>query len=98
MKEVSITNKDVEYVAHLARLTLNENETEKMTQELSAIIDFANKLSELDTDNVEATAHVLDLKNVFRKDVVQDSYDREEILKNAPTHDEACFKVPKIVE
>lgn len=95
---MSITNKDVEYVANLARLTLNQDEIEKMTKELSAIIDFANKLSELNTDNVEATAHVLDLKNVFRKDVVQNSYDREEILKNAPTHNDECFKVPKIVE
>lgn len=95
---MSITNKDVEYVANLARLYLDEQQTEKMTLELGAIIDFANKLSELDTEGIPETAHVLNLKNVFREDIVKESYPREEILKNAPSHDETCIKVPKIVE
>jgi len=95
---LSITNKDVEYVANLARLYLDEQQTEKMTLELGAIIDFANKLSELDTEGIPETAHVLNLKNVFREDKVKESYPREEILKNAPSHDETCIKVPKIVE
>ncbi|WAM34387.1 Asp-tRNA(Asn)/Glu-tRNA(Gln) amidotransferase subunit GatC [Caldicellulosiruptor morganii] len=93
-----ITKQDVEYVANLARLTLTEEEIEKMTKELGAIIEFANKLSELNTEGIEPTAHVLNLYNVFRNDEVKPSYPREEILKNAPSHDDVCIKVPKIVE
>ena len=93
-----ITRDDVEYVANLARLILKDDEIEKMTKELSAIIEFANKLSDLDTKDVPPTAHVLNLYNVFREDEVKPSYPREEILKNAPTHDVVCIKVPKIVE
>ncbi|ADQ41431.1 glutamyl-tRNA(Gln) amidotransferase, C subunit [Caldicellulosiruptor acetigenus I77R1B] len=93
-----ITRDDVEYVANLARLTLTEEEIEKMTKELGAIIEFANKLSDLDTKDVEPTAHVLNLYNVFRSDEVKPSYPREKILQNAPSHDDVCIKVPKIVE
>lgn len=93
-----ITRNDVEYVANLARLTLTEEEIEKMTKELGAIIEFANKLSELNTEGIEPTAHVLNIYNVFRNDEVKPSYPREEILKNAPSHDDVCIKVPKIVE
>lgn len=83
-----ITRNDVEYVANLARLTLTEEEIEKMTKELGAIIEFANKLSELNTEGIEPTAHVLNIYNVFRSDEVKPSYPREEILKNAPSHDD----------
>lgn len=93
-----ITRDDVEYVANLARLILNEQEIEKMTDELGAIIEFANSLSELDTKDVDPTAHVFDIYNVFRDDEVKPSFSREDILKNAPSHDDACIKVPKVVE
>ncbi len=63
-----ITKEQVLHVAHLARLAITDEEAEKMTKELDAIIGYAELLNELDTDNVEPTTHVLDLKNVMRED------------------------------
>ena len=65
---------------------------------MSSIVEFANNLSTIDIDGVRPTAHILDIKNVFRKDEVSDSYDREEILKNAPESQAGCISVPKVVE
>ena len=75
-----------------------EEELEKYTTELSDIVNFANELSNIDVDGVQPTNHILDIKNVFRKDEVQPSYDREKILKNAPSKDAGCVSVPKVVE
>ncbi len=66
-----ISNQEVKHVANLARLAISEEEVEKMTKELDAIITFAELLNELDTENVEPTYHVLDMKNVLREDVAQ---------------------------
>ena len=60
---------EVKYVANLARLAITEEEAEKFTNQLDAIIAFAEQLNELDTDNVEPTSHVLDIKNVMREDI-----------------------------
>ena len=64
-----ITMDEVKHVANLARLAITEEEAEKLTNELDAIISFAEQLNELDTENVEPTSHVLDMKNIFREDV-----------------------------
>lgn len=93
-----LTEKEIEHVAGLARLNLTEEEKQKMTRELADIISFADKLNELDTQGVEPTAHVLPMANVFRRDVVRPSYDREELLANAPVVEDGCIKVPKVVE
>jgi aspartyl-tRNA(Asn)/glutamyl-tRNA(Gln) amidotransferase subunit C len=79
-------------------LNLTEEEKDKFTLEMASIIEFADKLNELDTEGIEPTAHVIPIQNVFREDEVRPSYDREEILKNAPEKEDGCFKVPKIVE
>ena len=60
---------EVKHVANLARLAITEEEAEKLTNDLDAIISFAEELNELDTENVEPTSHVLDMKNIFREDV-----------------------------
>ena len=75
-----------------------EEELEKYTNNLSEIVNFANELSSINVENVKPTAHILDIKNVFRKDEVEASYNREEILKNAPSKDAGCISVPKVVE
>jgi len=95
--KLKITKEQVEYVANLARLNLTEEEKETLTKEMEDIIGFADKLKELDTTGVEPTAHALPIYNVFREDVVGASYDREDILKNAPSKEQGCFKVPSIV-
>jgi len=95
---MKLTVQEIEHVANLARLELTQEEKEKMTKELAAIIDFADKLSEVNTDGIQPTAHILDIKNVFRKDEVKPSYDVEDIIRNAPESADNCIKVPKVVE
>jgi aspartyl-tRNA(Asn)/glutamyl-tRNA(Gln) amidotransferase subunit C len=92
-----ITIKDVEYIANLARLEFKEEEKEKFTEQFNRILEYMSKLNELDTTNVEPLYHVIDIKNVFREDIVKPSYPREEILKNAPSRTEYFFKVPKVI-
>ncbi|MCS7229185.1 MAG: Asp-tRNA(Asn)/Glu-tRNA(Gln) amidotransferase subunit GatC [Candidatus Kryptonium sp.] len=94
---MAITIKDVEYIAKLARLEFKEEEKEKFTEQFNRILEYIDKLNELDTTNVEPLYHVIDLKNVFRDDIVKESYPREEILKNAPARTEFFFKVPKVI-
>jgi aspartyl-tRNA(Asn)/glutamyl-tRNA(Gln) amidotransferase subunit C len=89
---------DVSYVAHLTRMHLTDAEKQKISAQLKDILAYVAKLNELDVSNVEPTAHATPLSNVFRKDEVQPSIDREKILKNAPDQARDLFIVPKIVE
>ena len=91
-----ITTNDVEYIAKLAKLKLLDEEKEKFVEQLGDIVEFANKISTLDTENVEPTNHILEVQNVFREDEVKDSYSRDEILKNAPAKEAGCIVVPSI--
>ncbi len=95
---MNITKETIENVANLARLNLTEQEKEKLTSDLAGILAWVDKLNELDTANVEPLSHILPVKNVFREDKVEKSYDREKILANAPSSEDGCFKVPKVVE
>lgn len=89
---------EVKYVANLARLAITEEEAEKFTNQLDAIISFAEQLNELDTDHVEPTSHVLDIKNVMREDIAKPGLPVEEVLKNAPDHENGQIRVPTIIE
>jgi len=93
-----ITEKEVEYVARLARLKLTEEEKVKYTRQLGDILKYMNKLNELNTEKVEPTSHVLPLSNVFREDVVKPSLKQEEVLANAPEVEYGHFKVKKVIE
>ena len=93
-----ITMDEVKHVANLARLAITEEEAEELTNDLDAIISFAEELNELDTENVEPTSHVLDMKNIFREDVSKPGLPVEEVLKNAPDHENGQIKVPAIIE
>ena len=92
-----ISNEQVKHVANLARLEITEDEAERFTKQLDAIITFAEQLKELDTTNVEPTYHVLDMKNVFREDIKEKGLPREAVLKNAPDHQDGQIKVPAII-
>jgi aspartyl-tRNA(Asn)/glutamyl-tRNA(Gln) amidotransferase subunit C len=94
---MSVSIKDVEYIAKLAKLEFNETEATKMAKELNSILDYMNKLNELDTSKVEPLSHVIDLKNVFREDKVKESLPVDEILKNAPSKTDEFFRVPKVI-
>ncbi|WAA12609.1 Asp-tRNA(Asn)/Glu-tRNA(Gln) amidotransferase subunit GatC [Fervidibacillus halotolerans] len=93
-----ISKEQVAHVAHLARLSFSEEELEKFTHQLDAIITYAEQLNELDTSNVKPTSHVLDMKNVMREDVPEKGLPREEVLKNAPDHQDGLIRVPSILE
>ncbi|WP_408955631.1 Asp-tRNA(Asn)/Glu-tRNA(Gln) amidotransferase subunit GatC [Natroniella sp. ANB-PHB2] len=95
---MKIDQETVEKIAHLARLEVSEEEKEVFANQLSDILEHAEKLNELDTEDVEPTAHALPIKNVFRKDEVRESLEREDTLANAPDKDKGMFKVPQIVE
>lgn len=94
---MSVTIKDVEHVAALARLSFSEEEKQKLTAQLNEILRYMEQLNTLDTSNVEPLSHVIELQNVFRHDVLRPSLPREEALKNAPSHTEEFFKVPKVI-
>lgn len=94
----AITRSEVEHVANLARLQLTEEEAERFTKDLNAILDFAAKLDELDTSNVVPTSHATDVKNVMREDVNRPSLPPQEALRNAPEHEDGQFKVPAVFE
>ena len=93
-----ITREQVEYVAHLSRLDLSAEEKEKFRHQLDSILQYVEKLNELDTENVEPLVHAAERYNVFRKDAVGESLTRQEALSNAPQQSEGCFKVPRIIE
>ncbi|VAX30838.1 Aspartyl-tRNA(Asn) amidotransferase subunit C @ Glutamyl-tRNA(Gln) amidotransferase subunit C, partial [hydrothermal vent metagenome] len=89
---------DVEHIARLARLGLNEDEKNIYGAQLNDILDYVDKLNELDTSGVEPTSHVIPVSNVFRDDVPGTSLPREEALRNAPRVSDGFYRVPKIIE
>ncbi len=94
---MKISRNEVEHVADLARLELSGEEVDQFTGQLDAILSYIDKLNELDTADVEPTAHVIHVGNVIREDRVCDSIPLKETLSNAPETDEGFFKVPKII-
>lgn len=95
---MAISKEQVEHVARLARLGLAEAEKGELTHQLNRILEHVAVLNRLDTEGVEPTFHVLDLKNVLRIDQPGESLRREGALANAPEAQDGCFKVPKITE
>lgn len=93
-----LTREEVEHIAELAKLGLSEEEKETFRQQLSAILNYAQKLQELDTEAIPPTAQVMTLQNVMRPDQVRPSFPREDILANAPATQDGCFKVRAILE
>jgi aspartyl-tRNA(Asn)/glutamyl-tRNA(Gln) amidotransferase subunit C len=91
---VAITRDEVLHVARLARLELTEEEVERFTAQLSAILEAVVKVSELDLSGVEPTAHPLDVVNVWAEDEPRPSIPVEEALANAPDSEDGFFKVP----
>jgi aspartyl-tRNA(Asn)/glutamyl-tRNA(Gln) amidotransferase subunit C len=95
---VELTREQVDYVAHLARIKLTDTERELFGSQLADVLTYVEKLNELDTDDVEPTAHVMGLHNVFRDDAVRPSPPRAVMLANAPQQACGCFLVPKILD
>lgn len=94
---MKISRKEVEHVAHLARLHLSEDELEKMTAQLDTILSYVDKLEELDTRDVSPTTHAFSVCNAFREDEVHPSLPTEEALSCSARHNGAMFQVPRII-
>ena len=90
-----ISDETIEYVGILAKLELSDEEKEKAKSDMGKMLDYIDKLNELDTSAVDPMSHVFPVNNVFREDVVVNGDDRENILKNAPEQNEESFIVPK---
>ncbi|MBE1446641.1 Asp-tRNA(Asn)/Glu-tRNA(Gln) amidotransferase subunit GatC [Paenibacillus sp. OAS669] len=95
---MSVSIKDVEHVAKLARLELGDQEKELLTVQMNAILKYAEKLNELDTDGVEPTSHPMPLSNVMREDAARPSLPIEKVLLNAPDEEDGQIKVPAVLE
>ncbi|HID07785.1 MAG TPA: Asp-tRNA(Asn)/Glu-tRNA(Gln) amidotransferase subunit GatC [Armatimonadetes bacterium] len=94
---MKISLQQVEYVANLARLKLSEEEKEIFTKQLDTILQYMDKLNELDTADVEPTFHVVSHVNAFREDEPRRSMEREEVMANAPSRKGEFFCVPRIL-
>lgn len=95
---MKITREAVLKVALLSRLEIREDEIETITKKFNDVLAYADKLNQVDTENVPPTAHALPVKNVFRPDIREVSLPREKAMANAPMAEDGFFRVPKIVE
>jgi aspartyl-tRNA(Asn)/glutamyl-tRNA(Gln) amidotransferase subunit C len=95
---MKVTTEEVEYIAELARLAFSSEEKSILASEMSRILDYVEKLNELDITDVEPMTHVMDLYNVERDDVVMERITREQSLSAAPDADSEYFRVPKVID
>jgi aspartyl-tRNA(Asn)/glutamyl-tRNA(Gln) amidotransferase subunit C len=95
---MKITRDQVMYVAQLARLSLPEEQIEMYQAQLDQILDYIDRLNQVDTTDVKPTSHVIPITNVFREDQVKESLPVEEVLANAPQKESLSFCVPKVIE
>lgn len=93
-----ISDETMEYVGILAKLDLNDEEREAAKKDMGSMLDYIDKLNELDTTGVEPMSHVFPVNNVFREDIVANGDDRDNILKNAPKSKDGSFVVPRTVD
>jgi aspartyl-tRNA(Asn)/glutamyl-tRNA(Gln) amidotransferase subunit C len=95
---MSLSREDVRHVARLARLDFSDEEEARMAEEMSQILDYVEKLDELDTSGVPPMSHVLDVTNVYREDEVEERIDQAQALEPAPEAERGYFMVPKVVD
>ncbi|MBT4500710.1 MAG: Asp-tRNA(Asn)/Glu-tRNA(Gln) amidotransferase subunit GatC [Gemmatimonadetes bacterium] len=95
---MAVTVSDVKAVAALARLELSEGEEERLTGELNRILEYMEKLKELNTEDVEPTSHVVPITRAFRRDEVIPFEQRDALAVSAPQLDQGYFRVPRIID
>ena len=95
---MSVTKSDIEHIAKLAKLEIKEGEINEFTSQLNQILQYVDKLNELDTDNVEPLSHPVEGENVFREDILKDSISTENALNNSALKTDKYFKVPKVIK
>ena len=95
---MAITRDEVRHIAKLANLEFGDDEQDRFTRQLSAILDYVKQLDRLDTSAVEPTAHIVAVDTPWRDDVVTNAPDTDALLANAPARDDDLFLVPKIID
>jgi aspartyl-tRNA(Asn)/glutamyl-tRNA(Gln) amidotransferase subunit C len=95
---MSVSKEDVEHIAKLAKLKFDDKQKEKLQGELNKVLEYIDKLNELDLSNVEPLESINDAENVFREDEAKPGVTKEEALKNAPDKTDNFFKVPKVLD
>lgn len=94
---MEITEETIKHVATLSRLEINDEDIEKVTEQMSSIINMADQLSEVDTAGVDETVQVVDRDTVFREDKPEHWQDRAELMENVPEQANGFIKVPVII-
>lgn len=95
---MKITDQKIKELSHLARLNFEDKDSDKIKQDLERILNFCEKLNELDTENVEPLVYMSDRTNHLRDDVVKPSLEKSKALRNAPDADSDYFRVPKVIK
>lgn len=90
-----ISDETIDYVGILAKLELSDEEKEQAKKDMGSMLDYIDKLNELDTTGVEPMSHVFPVNNVFREDIVTNGDQREQMLANAPQKKDGTYMVPK---
>lgn len=93
-----ISDETIDYVGILAKLELSPQEREQAKKDMGRMLDYIDKLNELDTSGIEPMSHVFPVHSVFREDVAENGDDRDNMLKNAPAKKDGAYQVPKTVE
>ena len=97
MKSQRLSKNEIEHTAWLAHIELSEKEKTLFTEQFNEILDYFKKIDDVDTTGIEPTYHVLNLKNVSRKDKTKPSLTTEEAIKNAPKKEKKFLKAPRII-
>ena len=92
-----ITDEDIENVAILSKLELCKAEKSKAKEHIELMLNYIDKMNELDTEGVAPLSHIFEVNNVFREDIIVNGDESKNILRNAPEVEKECFKVPKTV-
>jgi len=95
---MSVDKNEILKIANLAKLKFNDEEIEKFTSQFNEILNYMDKLNEINTENVQPLSHPLDINNVMREDELFNSIETKDALLNAPDKDEQYFKVPKVIK
>ena len=95
---MSLTPEEVRHIARLARVGLSDDEVARLQGQLSQILDYFQRLQQVDTGDLPPTAHTLALHNVMRDDEPKPSFDKEEVLANAPQREKDLFRVRAVLE
>lgn len=95
---MKITRELLDKIAHLARLEFDEKDAEKMMADMTAMVNWVDKLKEVDTTGIEPLTSMSHEINALREDEVKNQLPQEEVLKNAPLKNENHFRVPKVLE